>query len=102
MLACYDSALAITPELAGKATVVFVVAADAADAVDGGPVRGHVISGEVSDSTMASPFFEARVLKEIVNLPFDAPAGGGSVTVSYPFVFALDDDNDDDDDTQAP
>ncbi|MCC7074960.1 MAG: AgmX/PglI C-terminal domain-containing protein [Deltaproteobacteria bacterium] len=77
---CYESALAHDPDLQGKVVVDFTI-----EAVDGG---GGVTAGEVNQTDMNAPFFEACVLKQVVDVPFPAPAGAGVVKVSYPFSFS--------------
>ncbi|MBI1947147.1 MAG: AgmX/PglI C-terminal domain-containing protein [Deltaproteobacteria bacterium] len=77
---CYESALAHDPDLIGRITVDFTI-----EAVDGG---GGVTAGEVNGTDMNAPFFEACVLKQVVDVPFPAPAGGGVVKVTYPFNFS--------------
>lgn len=76
---CYEKALAHDPDLSGTVTVDFTI-----EAVDGG---GGVTAGEVRQTDMNAPFFEACVLKGVVDVPFPAPEGGGVVKVSYPFRF---------------
>lgn len=76
---CYESALAHDPDLSGMITVEFTI-----EAVDGG---GAVTAGEVNQTNMNAPFFEACVLKQVVDVPFPAPTGGGVVKVKYPFNF---------------
>lgn len=76
---CYEGALAHDPDLTGQVVVEFTI-----EAVDGG---GGVTAGEVSQTDMNAPFFEACVLKEVVGVPFPVPEGGGVVKVSYPFRF---------------
>jgi hypothetical protein len=77
--ACYEEALAIQPGLAGTLQVTFAL-----EQKDG---RGTVVSGEIADSEMKSPFFEACVLKQIAGADFEAPTGDGVVSVTYPFHF---------------
>ncbi len=78
--ACFEQGLKHDPSLAGRVLIDFEIEAD-----DEG--KGKVIRGEVKDSEAQSPFFEACVLKEIGGQTFDAPEGGGSVRVTYPFNF---------------
>jgi hypothetical protein len=84
---CYESALRVQPQLAGRVVVLFHIEGDTDD-----DTKGTVTSGEIADSDLQSPFFEACVLKEVAGVEFDAPKGGGSVTVRYPFHFANDND----------
>lgn len=78
---CYERALVIEPELAGKVVVEFRIERNADD-----DVAGTVTAGEVVETEMSSPFFEACVLQEVAGTPFDAPSGG-PITVRYPFHF---------------
>jgi hypothetical protein len=92
---CYERALKVDAELAGSIKVAFTLEGN-----DEG--KGVVTKGEVAESDMNSPFFEACVLKEIAGAEFKAPGGGGVVNVTYPFHFANDnDDADDADDADA-
>lgn len=77
---CYERGLQIDPALAGVVKVAFTLEGD-----DTG--KGVVTQGEVAESDMNSPFFEACVLKEIAGAAFKAPGGGGVVNVTYPFRF---------------
>lgn len=92
---CYERALQIEPELGGTVKVAFTLEGN-----DEG--KGVVTKGEVADSDMNSPFFEACVLKEIATAEFKAPGGGGVVNVTYPFHFANHSDDSDDSDAGAP
>ncbi|GDX80808.1 inter-alpha-trypsin inhibitor domain-containing protein [Deltaproteobacteria bacterium] len=74
---CYQRELQKNPALAGKVQTKFVVAAD-----------GSVASAEVRSSTLGSPEAEACLLGVLRRMAFPAPAGGGIVVVTYPFVFA--------------
>lgn len=78
---CYEQALKIEPTLAGTVKVNFTLAG-------GDDGKGVVTEGEIADSETKSPFFEACVLKEVAGAKFDAPDGGGTVKVTYPFKFA--------------
>lgn len=78
---CYERGLKIDPDLGGTVKVSFTLEGN-----DEG--KGVVTKGEIADSDMNSPFFEACVLKEIANAEFKAPGGGGVVNVTYPFRFA--------------
>lgn len=78
--ACFDQGLKHNPSLAGRVLIDFEIEAN-----DDG--KGKVVRGEVKDSEVQSPFFEACVLKEIGGQVFEAPEGGGSVRVTYPFNF---------------
>ena len=73
---CYQRALTETPTLAGKLTVKFVIAAD-----------GTVSSATTKASTLDNAALESCVNGRVMRFSFPAPAGGGIVIVSYPFVF---------------
>lgn len=73
---CYERGLAADPTLAGKVVVKFVIAKD-----------GTVSSATTKSSTLAAPAVEACLNEAFMGFGFDAPAGGGIVIVSYPFVF---------------
>jgi hypothetical protein len=80
---CYEQALKIEPTLGGTVKVNFTLQG-------GDDGKGVVTDGEIADSETKSPFFEACVLKEVAGAKFDAPEGGGTVKVTYPFKFASD------------
>jgi hypothetical protein len=82
---CYQRGLQIDPELGGTVKVAFTLEGN-----DEG--KGVVTKGEIADSDMNSPFFEACVLKEVASAEFKAPGGDGVVNVTYPFHFANDPD----------
>ncbi|HEY4221416.1 MAG TPA: AgmX/PglI C-terminal domain-containing protein, partial [Myxococcota bacterium] len=73
--ACYESALKVSPDLAGNVSVSFTLVA-------GDDGKGTVTEGEVADSDTSSPFFDACVLKEVAGAEFDAPGGSGTVKVT--------------------
>lgn len=79
---CYERALKQQPDLGGKVIVKFTM--------EGKDGKGTVVSGEVAESETDSPFFDACVLKEVAGAEFKAPSGGGTINVTYPFVFAND------------
>jgi TonB family protein len=72
----YAKHLQTDPSLRGKIVVSFVV----------GP-KGTVTSAKISYSSVKSRQMEADILKIIKRLKFPPPAGGGSIQVSYPFIF---------------
>jgi hypothetical protein len=80
---CYERGLKIDEHLGGTLKVSFTLEGN-----DEG--KGVVTKGEIADSDINSPFFEACVLKEIASAEFKAPGGGGVVNVTYPFHFAND------------
>ena len=75
---CYTRELQKDPDLAGKISVKFVIAAD-----------GTVASAEVDTSTLANPVLERCIVSRFQRMKFPAPAGGGVVIVRYPFVFSV-------------
>ncbi|HEY1097840.1 MAG TPA: AgmX/PglI C-terminal domain-containing protein [Myxococcota bacterium] len=72
---CYERALVGEPDLEGKLTTLFMIG--------GG---GDVISTDVVQSTLSKPV-DTCVLGVLKTLKFPAPNGGGTVNVTYPFVF---------------
>lgn len=73
---CYEKELNRSPTLAGKLSVRFVIAPD-----------GTVSKVEVVSSSLAHPVVEQCVLGVMRSLQYPAPAGAGSVVVTYPFTF---------------
>jgi TonB family protein len=73
---CYELQLTRNPQLQGKASVKFVVAA-----------TGTVSASEVVDSTVRSPQLEGCVAGRVRTWRFPAIPNGGSAVVTYPFVF---------------
>ncbi len=71
---CYERQLRRTPKLAGTATAMFVVRAD-----------GRVVQPAVRGMTAGLGACIARALEGV---RFPPIPGGGTVTVSYPFMFA--------------
>jgi hypothetical protein len=76
---CYEQALKLQPDLAGRVVVEFELSA-----ADGG---GQVVSGQVPETETHSPFFEACVLARVRGAKFPSPEGDGHVKVRYPFQF---------------
>lgn len=74
---CYETALGNNPKLAGKVAVRFVIAKN------GVVARSSVASESVGDERLT-----ACVTDAVKGWQFPPPKGGGSVTVTYPFVFA--------------
>jgi TonB family protein len=77
--ACYDAEQARAPTLAGKVTVQFSIGAE-----------GTIVRAVLQATTLGSPPVEACVVETVRKWEFPPPAGGGVVTVSYPFTFAPD------------
>jgi Ca-activated chloride channel homolog len=74
--ACYEKALKSDPTLSGKVVVKFVI----------GP-KGTVTSAQIVSSTVKNYTFQSDLLDVIRRMTFPTPAGGGSIVVSYPFIF---------------
>jgi Ca-activated chloride channel homolog len=74
---CYQKELNKHPALAGKVVIKFTIGAD-----------GSVAAAEVKSSTLNNEVVENCMVARFMRLQFDAPAGGGIVIVSYPFVFS--------------
>ena len=73
---CCQRELTTDPSLAGRIVIKFVVAAD-----------GTVSSATVKESTMDNTIVGTCIASRFMRFMFPAPAGGGIVIVSYPFVF---------------
>ena len=73
---CYERALVSDPTLAGTVRVRFVIGPD-----------GSVTEAAVADSTLGKPDVEECVLRAIRQVTFRPPEGGGTVVVTYPFLF---------------
>jgi TonB family protein len=73
---CYEKELAKDPGLYGKVTVLFVI--------DG---NGRVADALVQQTTMASEPVENCILNHVKRWQFPSPQGGGTVQVTYPYVF---------------
>ena len=83
VLACYDAALARTPDLAGTLTVRVVV--------EGEPDIGGVISDASiarDVSTISDARLESCILDAVSVIELPAPDEGIVVTVHYPYTFA--------------
>lgn len=74
---CYQRQLTRDPDLSGKMTVAFVIAAD-----------GSVSRASVKSSSLNEPSVEACVTNKFMTMQFPQPKGGGVVMVSYPFMFS--------------
>ncbi|HUU03502.1 MAG TPA: TonB family protein [Myxococcota bacterium] len=74
--ACYEKALRSNPSLCGKIVVSFTI----------GP-KGTVTSARIASATIADYQMQADVLSVIRRMKFPKPTGGGSINISYPFIF---------------
>src|SRR5712671_870711 len=73
---CYEKELTKDPALYGKVTVLFVI--------DG---AGRVGDALVQQSTMGSEPVESCIVTHVRRWAFPAPQGGGTVQVTYPYLF---------------
>jgi TonB family protein len=73
---CYEKELSKNPGLYGKVTVLFLI--------DGG---GRVGDALVQQTTLASEPVESCMINHVRRWAFPAPLGGGTVQVTYPYVF---------------
>lgn len=78
--ACYDDALTRNEQLGGRVSFTFTI-----HAKDG---EGRVDEGEVAETELDSPFFEACVLQQLGAARFPSPPEGEVLEITYPFVFA--------------
>jgi TonB family protein len=73
---CYEKELTKDPSLYGKVTVLFLI--------DG---TGRVGEALVQQTTMSSEPVESCMINRVRRWVFPAPQGGGTVQVTYPYVF---------------
>jgi hypothetical protein len=73
---CYEKELAKNPSLYGKVSVLFII--------DGG---GKVSDALVQQTTLASEPVESCMVNHVRRWAFPQPQGGGTVEVTYPYVF---------------
>jgi len=73
---CYEKELTKDPGLYGKVTVLFMI--------DG---TGRVGEALVQQTTMASEPVESCIVNHVRRWVFPSPQGGGTVQVTYPYVF---------------
>ncbi len=73
---CYEKQLSVTPDLAGKVLVEFVIAAD-----------GSVTTARTAEQTLADPAVGQCIASKIKTWTFPKPKGNGVVVVTYPFLF---------------
>jgi Ca-activated chloride channel family protein len=74
---CYNAALANDPNLAGNVTIEMTIGAD-------GKLSTSLVTG---NTTKDEPLAQC-IAKAAQKWTFPKPAGGGTVTVSYPFVLS--------------
>jgi TonB family protein len=73
---CYEKELTKDPGLYGKVTVLFVIEG-----------TGRVGDALVQQSTMGSAPVESCIVSHVRRWAFPAPQGGGTVQVTYPYLF---------------
>jgi TonB family protein len=74
--ACYETALAKSPELQGKITVSFNI-----------EPSGQITSAAIQDSTLDHDGLERCVLSAVAGWQFSPRPGAEPLAVSYPFTF---------------
>jgi hypothetical protein len=74
--ACYERAVALKPSLAGRLVVHWTIAAN-----------GHVVGVGVSEETLHDADVARCIQSEVERWTFTPPSGG-TVDVTFPFVFA--------------
>jgi TonB family protein len=73
---CYEKELSRNPDLYGKVTVLFLI-----DGV------GRVGDALVQQTTLSSDPVERCMIDHVRRWAFPSPRGGGTVQVTYPYVF---------------
>jgi TonB family protein len=73
---CFESLLNRYPKLGGKVAVRFTIGGE-----------GNVLSSSVAQSTAGNSELEQCVAGRVRTWSFPKPKGGGSVVVTYPFIF---------------
>ncbi|OJH40034.1 AgmX/PglI C-terminal domain-containing protein [Cystobacter ferrugineus] len=73
---CYESLLNRFPKLGGKVAIRFTIATE-----------GNVVTSNAVQSTAGNSELEQCVAGRVSTWTFPKPQGGGSVVVTYPFIF---------------
>jgi TonB family protein len=73
---CYETELQRDQNLEGRVAMTWVISA-----------TGSVATAQVRESTIRNGNVERCIVEKIKTWKFPAPAGGGVVTVNYPFIF---------------
>lgn len=73
---CYERVLQSRPGLSGKVVVRFTIGA-----------RGNVVAARLLEDTVPAPEVGACLKERLARWQFPEPRGGGTVDVSYPFLF---------------
>jgi len=74
---CYGTELTNQPDLSGRVTIQFTIAAS-----------GAILASVVQSSTINNPHTEICIAQVLRRWAFPKPQGGGIVIVSYPFDLA--------------
>lgn len=74
---CYEKELAKSPNLQGKVVAFWIISG-----------TGLVQTAKASQNTMGNKSVEQCIMKVVKRMRFPRPKGGGTVTVTYPFVFS--------------
>lgn len=74
---CYQRELSRRPDMEGKVSMRFVIAAD-----------GSVSRANATKSSLGSPEVESCLSERFLRMTFPEPKGGGIVVVTYPFMFS--------------
>jgi hypothetical protein len=72
---CYELELTKNPKLAGKTAVKFLISG-----------TGTVTASSIVESTVNSPVLDTCIAGRVRTWVFPKPPGGGTVSVTYPFV----------------
>jgi len=73
---CYEKQLSVTPDISGKVSVEFVIAAD-----------GSVTTARAVEQTITDPEVGRCIVSKVKTWTFPKPKGNGVVVVTYPFLF---------------
>jgi hypothetical protein len=73
---CYEKQLSVTPDLAGKVLVEFVIAGD-----------GSVTTARPTEQTLSDAEVGRCIVSKVKTWTFPKPKGNGVVVVTYPFLF---------------
>jgi Ca-activated chloride channel homolog len=74
---CYEQRLEADPSLSGRIIVALSIGPD-----------GRVLAAKIDAKTLEDAELERCILSAMRSLRFPPPAGGGTIQVRYPFVFA--------------
>ena len=74
---CYEETLTTKPNAKGKVAITFTIQKD-----------GKVADATVKEDAVGDEVLAACVARTVLAMTFPEPKGGGSVVVTYPFIFA--------------